>query len=188
MKQYTIYLALYLAFILTNCQNSNNSNDNPMANFDPVEVKFTQDLWTGCNQTTTVNGVKLSYIAHTNNENDNVSDIGQCDFEGALGVEDRPESPFFEFNDLALAGGFGVLEIDFSDLDGVQKISIAIENNCGAGCTQANLYEGNTIVATTANVTNNPQTENLVFDNLTSNASKVRVWSGEASIYQIKFE
>ena len=188
MKHYTIYLALCVAFILTGCSDSNNSDDSPIINFEPLDIKLTQNLWTGCNQIATVNGVQLSYIAFTENESSIPSEIGTCDFEGALGVEDRPENPFFGFVDLALAGGGGVLEIDFSDLDGVSKITIAIEDNCNIGCTQANLYEGNTIVSTTSNVTFNPQTENLVFDNLTNNATKVRVWSGESSIYQIILE
>jgi len=186
MKNYSLYLVLLLSIILTGCPGSNNDDDDIIISFEPIEVKFTQDFITSCNQIATINGVKLSYIAFTENESSTPSEIGVCDFEGVLeGVENRPESPFFGFVDLALVGGGGVLEIDFSDLDGLSKISIAIEDNCGVGCTQANLYEGNTIVAHTANLTHNPQTENLVFDNLTTNATKVRVWSGESSIYQI---
>ena len=79
-----------------------------------------------------------------------------------------------------------LLEVDISGLEGTSKIRFTFYDNCSIGCTQANLYEGNNIIKTVSNKTVQVS-EDFVFD-ISSNTTKVRIWSFEGFLYRITVE
>lgn len=86
---------------------------------------------------------------------------------------------------IALFGG--TLEIDIDALGGYSKATITIDDNCGTGSTNANLYEGNNLVSTVGNTILGKDLEDLVLD-LTENSSRIRVWPCEGAVVKILIE
>jgi len=72
-------------------------------------------------------------------------------------------------------------------LVGYTKATITIDDNCGAGCTNANLYEGINVISTVENTVLGKDLEDLVIG-LTEDSSLIRVWSCEGAIVSILLE
>lgn len=174
--------ALFLMLPLALCS-SEEDNTPDTENLEAVTINFTTDFFTDCNQIKNVDGVQLSYVAITQNENSCSQELGTCNWSDNIYPNGFTTNANYNQPALALFGG--VLEIDISALSGASQAIITVDDNCGVGCTQANLYEGNTVVASTANTILGTQIEDLVL-NLSTNATKVTVWSCEGAVVEIR--
>lgn len=190
MTQKLKRLLFYLAIVISSISCSENEeNIENQQSFEPIEIQFELDFFTECNQVRTVEGVNLSILPWSEDELDpnglNADMIGTCTdyglgFRNLEGFDDERDG---------LVGMFlapSLLEIDFSDLEGISNISIVVADN--AGGTVARLYESNTIVDTKFAQQSGFTVENLVFTQITEDATKIRLGSFEGEVYYIRFE
>lgn len=181
-----LFLTL-MTFPLALCSNDNDAEEQTPK--EPLEITFTENFFTECNQIKTVQGVKMSMIAFTSDEIDPNSLqkdlIGECnDPSNNFDVEQRTDH---SLNGEVRLGLYpDVLEIDLSGVQGRSKILLTIDDNCSIGCTNANLYQGSSIIKSISNQKVG-EVEDLVFD-ISDNTTKVRIWSFEAFLYKVTIE
>ncbi len=176
-------ILMLVALPLSLCSNNNDDKDG-IDNFDPIVINFTEDFFTDCNQTREVNGVKLSFVGLSENEGGCSLEIGTCRWNDNISLGFTSGSGNTAPS-IALFGG--TLEIDIDGLVGYTKATITIDDNCGAGCTNANLYEGINVISTIENTVLGKDLEDLVIG-LTEDSSLIRVWSCEGAIVSILLE
>lgn len=178
------FLVLALAVLpLSMCSKDDESEEE--AKFEPIEIVFTEDFFTGCDETVSIENIDLTYRKISEDE-PSANTIGTCDLQDySISQEQRENHPFKGLYRLFLSSH---LEIDLSKLSGYSKIRLTIEDNCSASCTGANLYVGNNIVDKQFNTVSNPKQEELVFDLKNVDAQKVTVYSYEGILYKINLE
>ena len=182
MKRNIILISLIIGFL-----SCTESNDEPTddASFEPIEITFTEDFFTNCNQTVSVGNVNLTYRPISENE-PSANTIGDCGlYDYSISIEQRENHPFNGLYGLFLGSH---LEIDISRLSGYSEIRLTIEDNCSVGCTGANLYVDNEIVEKQFNTTSNPIQEELIFDLRGISAQKVTVYSFEGILFKINID
>lgn len=196
MRGYTLNTKRLMAlFLLVQCFSCSDEGGNEDENgqdtaFEPIEITFTENFLTECNEVRTIEGVNLSLRPYTQ------QDLGEGFAEELIGTCNLGVSSFFTENreghpfegQVAFFFFGGVFEIDFAAFEGVSRIILDIEDNCGSGCSVAKLYNGDTITAEAANTVSNPNQEALVFDNISNEATRVRMFTGEGAIYRIRLE
>ena len=179
---YKFLLLTLLSLPLALCSKD---NEDTKQDFEPIEITFTKDFFTDCNQTVSIKNVDLTYRPISENE-PSANTIGDCDLQDySLDIEQRENHPFKGFYRLFLSS---YLEIDLSKLLGYSKIRLTIEDNCSVNCTGANLYIDDIIIDKQFNTTSNPIQEELVFDLKNKNIQKVTVYSYEGILYKINIE
>jgi len=178
------FIILLLATLPLSLCSGNDDEGGETINLEPIEINFTEDFFTDCNKTQEVNGVKLSFTGISENENGCSLEIGTCRWNNNISLGFTTGNGNTEPT-IALFGG--TLEIDVDALGGYSKVTITIDDNCGIGCTNANLYEGNNLVSTVGNTILGKDLEDLVLD-LTENSSRIRVWSCEGAVVKIMIE
>ncbi len=189
------YKFLFMTLItlpLAMCSDDDNTAEETP--FEPIEITFIEDFLTDCNQIKTISGVDLSIRKLSINERPaNVKDneeweIPECiwdDYRFFRIPADRSH-PWKGSVTLGL-GLYDCLEIDFSNVKGISKITLPIDDQCDINTFKANLYEGGNVVSTQGNKLFR-SIENLVFDNITNNSTKIRVWACEGSLGKILIE
>lgn len=175
-------ILMLVALPLSLCSNSDDSEDT--VNVEPIVINFTEDFFTDCDQIQEVNGVKLSFTGISENENGCGSEIGVCRWNNNISLGFTTGSGN-TLPSIALFGG--TLEIDIDGLVGYKWAKITIDDNCGAGCTNANLYEGGNLISTEKNTVLGKDLEDLVIA-LTEDSSRIRIWSCEGAIVSILLE
>lgn len=175
-----LLLSLFLV-LLSACSDDEDEGETIIETpFETITITFEEDFETDCGQVWTIADVNLSISPFTEDEIDpegfNADMIGRCPFYSFQLFRDRPT--------VLLAQA--AIEIDFSALSGVSQITIEIADN--AGGTRANLYEGDEIIAFDGAIEGGLESETLVFDNISEEATRIRVWSFEGFIFNIVFE
>jgi hypothetical protein len=180
------YKFLFITLISLPLALCSNDDDNEAKTVsEPIEITFSENLFSDCNQTVLIDNIGLTYRPISINE-PSANTVGDCDFaDYTLSIEQRENHPLKGLYAMFLGSH---LEIDLTKISGYSKIKLTIEDNCRAGCTGANLYVNNEIVETQLNTKSNPIQEELVFDIKNKNAQKVTVYSYEGAIYKINIE
>lgn len=177
----TVIIFYSLSFFSCTESNDEQTTDTP---FEPIEITFTEDFFSDCDQTVSIENVDLTFRAISKNE-PSANTIGDCDFrDNSISIEQRENHPFNGFYRLFLSSH---LEIDISKLSGYSEIRLGIDDNCAVGCTGANLYVNDAIVSTVLNQTSNPG-EELVFNIKNLNVQKITVYSFEGALYKINID
>ncbi|MEM8938600.1 MAG: hypothetical protein AAGC64_04545 [Bacteroidota bacterium] len=184
---FNFLLTLFLTLPLALCSSDDDNPPEPDETFRPIEVTFTEDFFTDCNQVQTIDGARVSYRLTSENENpfNGETTTGLCDFtqvNNSLFKENR-EGHVFQGEYRIFIGNH--LEIDLSQVDGASKVIISIDDDCSIGCTRANLYENGQVISTISNTTT--EVEELEF-NVDDNSEKVTVYSAEGFVYKITLE
>lgn len=167
---YKFLFVVLMALPLSLCSKD---DENKEPDFEPIEITFTEDFFTDCNQIKTIQGINLSYEKNPDVDQDCLW------YEGVLSNDVNP-------NEISLLLAPAVLKIDISSINDVSKITIIIYDNCGLKCTKTSLYENTSIITTIENSTIQ-ETENFVFD-VTANSTQLIVSSFEGYVQKIIVE
>lgn len=169
---------IFLSLQLVSCSSSDGEDE---GDFEPIEITFTEDFFTDCDQIKTIDKVKLAYRKVSENE-DPYADTFPVTYGGC---------GFIGYNDFMLHDGIyflflgNHLEIDLTELYGASKVILSIDDNCGIGCTKANMYKNGEVIKTQFNTSRNY--EDIVF-NLSEGVEKITIASLEGWIYKIVIE
>ncbi|MEE9361959.1 MAG: hypothetical protein V3U92_05115 [Cellulophaga sp.] len=162
--------------------------------FEPIEITFTEDFFTDCNEVKTVNDVSLSIRALSVNEKPGFVEEGEaweipeCTWRDYR-LSEIPNSSNHPWRGSVrlFMGFYDCLEIDISKIKGASKVTLSIDDQCNINSFTANLYEGSSVVSTEGNKLYRA-IEDIVLDNINDKSTKIRVWACEGSIGKITIE